>query len=108
MKSLNVLFGIILFLSSCQPAPSPDPVALSLEYAPLESTAKPQGTNLELGLPGYAKVLCSAVFVSGRHPEEAFKNSGYFYLPDTLQNQVAFSIDYNNKKVGFVNAEILG
>ena len=42
----------------------------------------PEGTPITLGLAGYAKVLCSAVFVSGREPAEAFKNSGFFLFPD--------------------------
>jgi CubicO group peptidase (beta-lactamase class C family) len=34
------------------------------------------GTAAELELAGFAKVLCSAVFVSGRDPGEAARNSG--------------------------------
>ena len=37
---------------------------------------RPVGTAQELELAIYAKVLCSAVFVSGRDPAEAVKNSG--------------------------------
>ncbi len=43
---------------------------------------RPQGTPLELGLAGYAKVLCSAVFVSGRDPAEAAQHSGLMLMPD--------------------------
>ena len=39
------------------------------------------GTPLELGMAGYAKVLCSAVFVSQREIDEAAKVSGYFFVP---------------------------
>jgi len=35
----------------------------------------PRGTRLELGLAGNAKVLCSAVFVSGRDAGEAWEHS---------------------------------
>ncbi|MBI3265168.1 MAG: serine hydrolase [Acidobacteria bacterium] len=42
----------------------------------------PANTPSELGLAGYAKVLCSAVFVSGREIEEARRNSGFFLMPD--------------------------
>jgi CubicO group peptidase (beta-lactamase class C family) len=42
---------------------------------------RPQGTPLELGLAGYAKVLCSAVFVSGRDPKEAAQHSGHLLMP---------------------------
>jgi CubicO group peptidase (beta-lactamase class C family) len=45
-----------------------------------ESTYAPKGTPPELGLAGWAKVLCSAVFVSGRDANEAFRNSGYFLM----------------------------
>src|SRR5262245_3975705 len=43
---------------------------------------QPPASPSELGLAGYAKVVCSAVFVSGREPEEAKRNSGYFFLPE--------------------------
>jgi CubicO group peptidase (beta-lactamase class C family) len=46
---------------------------------------RPQGTALELGLAGYAKVLCSAVFVSGRDPAEAARHSGLFFMPSAEQ-----------------------
>ena len=35
----------------------------------------PTGSQTSNGLAGFAKILCSAVFVSGRQPEEAAKNS---------------------------------
>ena len=40
-----------------------------------------RGHAQELELAGYAKVLCSAVFVSGRDPAEAAQNSGYVLMP---------------------------
>lgn len=48
--------------------------------ADAETRYVPDGTPLELGLSGYAKVLCSAVFVSGRALEEAFANSGFLFV----------------------------
>jgi CubicO group peptidase (beta-lactamase class C family) len=41
----------------------------------------PEGSDVELGVAGYAKVTCSAVFVSGRDPEEVMHSSGYFMMP---------------------------
>ena len=48
-------------------------------------TPAPQGTHTENGLAGFAKILCSAVFVSGRDPDEAAKNSAYFFMPRAEQ-----------------------
>ena len=59
------------------------------------STARPTpvGTPTENGLAGFAKILCSAVFISGREPAEAARNSAYFFMPRAEQDQVTFSID---------------
>lgn len=59
----------------------------------------PVGTRIELGLAGYAKVLCSAVFVSGREPGEAFRNSGFFMMPDDQQDGVTYVVDREKKLV---------
>jgi len=59
---------------------------------------RPQGTALELGLAGYAKVLCSAVFVSGRDPAEAAMNSGLFLMPSAEPaHKATWSIDRERK-----------
>jgi CubicO group peptidase (beta-lactamase class C family) len=59
----------------------------------------PVGTHTELGLAGYAKVLCSAVFVSNRDPNEAAKNSGYFFMPEGEADKVTWTVDRNHKAV---------
>lgn len=43
----------------------------------------PEGSDLELGVAGYTKVMCSAVFVSGRDIDEALYTSGYFMMPES-------------------------
>src|SRR5262249_21040020 len=73
-------------------------VCVSVSLAAQNAMA-PIGTPLSLGLGGYAKVLCSAVFVSGRDPAEAFKNSGYFFLTDEQQKGVTYTIDRDQKLV---------
>src|SRR6266705_6408622 len=45
--------------------------------APRQNGFAPDGTPIALGLAGYAKVLCSMVFVSGRDAAEVFENSGF-------------------------------
>jgi CubicO group peptidase (beta-lactamase class C family) len=57
------------------------------------SAFAPEGTPISLGLAGYAKVLCSAVFVSGRQPEEAFRNSGFFLFPEDQRGGVTYVVD---------------
>ena len=49
---------------------------VAAQTVPAPSSYRPVGTAQELELAGYAKILCSAVFVSGRDPAEATKNSG--------------------------------
>jgi CubicO group peptidase (beta-lactamase class C family) len=63
------------------------------------SAFAPEGTPISLGLAGYAKVLCSAVFVSGRDPAEAFQNSGYFLFPDAERPGVHYVVDREQKLV---------
>jgi CubicO group peptidase (beta-lactamase class C family) len=63
------------------------------------SALAPAATPLELGLAGYAKVLCSAVFVSGREVEEAARNSGFFFLPEGQREGVRWDVDRQQKLV---------
>src|SRR5438132_9876523 len=69
--------------------------SVGAQQAPQRPSAMaPEGiTPLALGLAGYAKVLCSAVFVSGREPAEAFRNSGYFLFPEDQRAGVTYAVD---------------
>jgi CubicO group peptidase (beta-lactamase class C family) len=66
---------------------------------PEHSRYIPEGSPLELGLAGYAKVLCSAVFVSGRDEKEAARNSGYFLMPPGLEDKPTWTVDRERKLV---------
>lgn len=59
----------------------------------------PPGSAPSLGVAGFAKVLCSAVFVSGRDPQEAVRNSGYFMLPGSEHTVTDTVIDRRQKEV---------
>ena len=59
------------------------------EEAPEPFAYVPAGSPADMGLAGYAKVVCSAVFVSGRDPQEAARNSGYFLLPEDRRGDVS-------------------
>ena len=73
-------------------------LALTLTLV-LGAPAPPMGTHAELGLAGYAKVLCSAVFVSNRDPKEAAQNSGYFFMPAGEGDKVTWTVDRDKKAV---------
>jgi hypothetical protein len=44
-------------------------------------------------------VLCSAVFVSGRQPEEAARNSAYWFMPRDEQDKVAWTVERDQNLV---------
>lgn len=96
---LTSIFILSVAFNACQSPSSTDPVALSQKFAPSETVPKPEGTNVALGLAGYTKVMCSAVFVSGRDIKEAMVNSGYFFLPEPLQDKATYQVDTVNKIV---------
>jgi CubicO group peptidase (beta-lactamase class C family) len=60
----------------------------------------PYQTPTSLGAASYAKVLCSAVFVSGRDVAEAQRNSAYFLMaePDR-QEPVTVAVDREQRRV---------
>ena len=58
-----------------------------------QSIPGPRGTHTENGLAGYAKILCSGVFVSSRTPEDVARGSAYFFMPQTEQDSVKWTID---------------
>ena len=57
----------------------------------------PVGTHTENGLAGFAKILCSGVFVSERAPEDVVAGSAYFFMPEAERSQVTWSIDRSAK-----------
>ena len=59
----------------------------------------PVGTHTELGLQGSAKVLCSAVFVSGRTAEDAAENGGFWFMPPDQADKVTWTVDRERKMV---------
>jgi CubicO group peptidase (beta-lactamase class C family) len=68
-------------------------VLCAVQPARQPSAYAPNGTPVELGLAGYAKVLCSAIFVSGRDANEAVKNSGFFLMPAGQAEKVTWAVD---------------
>ena len=69
-------------LTAPDPEPTPasriaraKPLALNTPYVP------PPGDPLVHHAAGFAKVMCSAVFITGLDPEFAAENVGYFTAP---------------------------
>ncbi|WP_018622342.1 serine hydrolase domain-containing protein [Spirosoma luteum] len=60
----------------------------------------PPGDALSHNTSGYAKIMCSAVFVTGLKPDFAAENVGYFTSPYTERAKVSKPvIDYDKKTV---------
>ncbi len=60
----------------------------------------PPGDALSLHTAGYAKIMCSAIFITGLTPEFAAENVGYFTSPYAERAKVGKPvIDYDNKSV---------
>jgi CubicO group peptidase (beta-lactamase class C family) len=101
-RKIFVIACLSLLAYSCQKGTTtlpPDPVAESKKFSPPDKTPVPQGTALELGLAGSAKVFCSALFVSGRKPEEAIVHSLTMFLPEAERSFVKYTIDDKQKTV---------
>ena len=59
----------------------------------------PPGDPLEHHAAGFAKILCSAVFVTGLEPEFAAENIGYFTAPYEERANMKWRVDRENKAV---------
>jgi CubicO group peptidase (beta-lactamase class C family) len=84
--------AVLLLLATAGAAAAAQQSAQSNPYAPPR-------TPTELGLAGYAKVLCSAIFVSNRDTAEAFRNSGYFMMPEEQLAATTYEVDRERKLV---------
>jgi CubicO group peptidase (beta-lactamase class C family) len=91
--------------AGCAP-PAPKESADSRPSA--EVPYAPSVTPASLGIAGYAKVLCSAVFVSGRKLEDAKNVSGYFLVPEADREHVTdISVDHDRKSVRVTLRDLL-
>ena len=83
MRRLCWLVSTALTVAACADAPRDGPETAGVSTLDGDFRYIPEGSDLELGVAGYAKVICSAVFVSGRDPDEAMATSGYFMMPES-------------------------
>jgi CubicO group peptidase (beta-lactamase class C family) len=88
---------LLAALSCAPPEPRTDAGPTSV---PDEVAYAPSITPESLGIAGYAKVLCSAVFVSGRNLDDAKDVSGYFLVPEKDREFVTgIEVDHDAKSV---------
>lgn len=104
-----VTVGVLTALASCAPAEraedtSADPTAALIARAasfelPTAYTPPP-GDALEHNTSGFAKILCSAVFITGLDPADAAENVGYFTSPYEERHFVTDTVvDYARQEV---------
>ena len=99
--SLVVAVAIVVVIASlatamAQAPARPDPTALNPAAT---GGFSPRETPLTLGAAAYAKILCSAIFVSGRDEAEARRNSAYFLTPEADRPHVTTVVDRERRIV---------
>ena len=85
------------------PDPPPSPSALIARAKPLELDTPyvaPPGDPLSHHAAGFAKVMCSAVFITGLDPDFAAENVGYFTAPYEVRAKLGKPVvDREHKQV---------
>src|SRR3954467_11386739 len=83
------------------PLPPPSNAVLNARAKPLElntSYEPPPGDPLEHNTSGYAKTMCSAVFITGLDPDVAAESVGYFTGPYAERKRVGKPVVDRAKK----------
>jgi CubicO group peptidase (beta-lactamase class C family) len=85
------------------PDPEPSPAALIARAKALELNTPyvaPPGDPVVLHAAGFAKVMCSAVFITGLNPDFAAENVGYFTAPYEVRTRLGKPVvDRDHKQV---------
>ncbi len=105
MRNIYVMpFSLVLLctMAAAQDSLDTQTSALIARAASLElntDSVPPPGDPLEHHASGFAKVLCSAVFVTGLDPEFAAENIGFFTAPYEERAKLTWRVDQANKAV---------
>ena len=100
--ALTLAFVFVSSLSNAQDSLDDQTRAMIARASSLELKTKsvpPPGNPLEHHAAGFAKILCSAVFVTGLEPEFAAENIGYFTAPYEERANMKWRVDRENKAV---------
>jgi CubicO group peptidase (beta-lactamase class C family) len=89
-RSALLLAGVLAAAAAAALAQTPREAMLARAKALELPTpyVPPPGTALEHHASGYAKIMCSAVFVTGLDPEFAEENVGYFTAPYEVRSKL--------------------
>ena len=100
-----IVFSVCLCFGGCR-TPEPNNTAtkeaLISRAASFELNTKsiyPPGDPQDHHASGFAKILCSAVFISGLDPEFAAENIGYFTSPYKERAKTTWRVDRENQAV---------
>jgi CubicO group peptidase (beta-lactamase class C family) len=105
MKNINPIFCLFVLLFICHTSAFTQDAKTKLiergNQLALKTPYKaPSGDALSHNTAGYAKIMCSAVFITGLKPEFAAENVGYFTSPYAERAKVGKPIvDYKQKTV---------
>jgi len=100
--ALILAFIFVSALANAQDSADAQKRALIARAASLELrtiSVPPPGNSLEHHASGFAKVLCSAVFVTGLDPNFAAENIGYFTAPYDERTKMKWRVDREHKTV---------
>jgi CubicO group peptidase (beta-lactamase class C family) len=105
MKNMNPTFCLFVLFFTCHTSTYAQDTKTKLiergNQLALKTPYKaPPGDALSHNTAGYAKIMCSAVFITGLKPEFAAENVGYFTSPYAERAKVGKPIvDYKQKTV---------
>jgi CubicO group peptidase (beta-lactamase class C family) len=87
-------------LVACAPSQSDKASTATAKPVELATTWQvPPGDSLEFQLAGFAKVLCSALFITGRELKDAAEEDGYFIVPREARDQAKDTVVDRQKKM---------
>ena len=104
MKLLTTVPFLVFLLLSCLSGNAQDArsklIARAAQFDLKTPYKAPPGDALSHYTSGYAKIMCSAVFITGLKPDFAAENVGYFTSPYAERAKVSKPvIDYDRKSV---------
>ena len=103
LPALLLLNGLVSIAQVMTPEGRNKMLARAAEHQLKTAYKPPPGDALSHHTAGYAKIMCSAIFITGLSPEFAAENVGYFTAPYLERAKVGKpAIDYEKKSVSIM------